>query len=159
MKTLFGPKVLIGLIFFCLGFLTNHFLSKISYRGAMDIARNVDTMDHIPVNPEDFDHDKLLRAAQRMLDKTAKENVGVGIIRSEDAQNVYYEIPLSEREIKDRELKVSVKNGMISISESTKNTQSVREFSIEPNLDEAKATVQTSGNVLKITIPKKLSEI
>jgi hypothetical protein len=114
---------------------------------------------HFPVNPDDFDHDKLLDAARKMEQQMIKQN-GVlapeltGIERREDEQFVYYDIPLSANEKNDHELKVDVKNGVISIKEHSENTESVREFSIGPGLDESRANIINSNDRISIKIPK-----
>ena len=148
MKKFFYSKAFIAIIFFCIGFLSNHYLSKLSAPKSSEIAA-----DRFPVDPNDFDHDKMLDAIKRMQDQTgAGLSVG-GVDRREDKDFVYYDIPLKPNE-KDHQLKVKVKDGMISISENTPNTESEREFSIDQGLDESNAQVITDKDKVCIKIPK-----
>lgn len=156
MKKFFYSKIFVGLICFCLGFLTNHFLTKLNYQSSAVSEPN--SKDRFAVNPDDFDHDKMFDAMKRIQQSMLKDaEVGVeitGVNRREDDHFVYYDIPLNANE-KNQELKVSVKDGMISIAENTSNSQSERQFTIDPDLDETKADVQTLKDKISIKIPKR----
>ena len=153
MSNFLRSKLFIGLVFFCLGFLANQILANLQVRHSEITATN--PRDRFAVNPDDFDHDKMLDAMNRLQQDMMKEAgpVIAGVNRREDDKYVYYEIPLNAREL-NRELKVSVKDGMVSISENTKNAQSEREFSIEPGLNEAQAEVLNLKDKISIKIPK-----
>lgn len=164
MKKIFNQKFLIGLVCFILGFslgfLANHLLTKTSFHSheLTDSERE----ERFPVKPEDFDHNKMLdtfRNLQQDMEKDIDDDMKMdmkvtGVSRREDDKNVYFEIPLNASE-KNHELKVSVKDGMISIKEMTPNSESERQFSIDPDLDETKADVQTLKDKITIKIPKR----
>ncbi|MGZ3788870.1 MAG: hypothetical protein ACXVLQ_10120 [Bacteriovorax sp.] len=156
MKKIFNSKIFVGLVCFCLGFLANHFLPKLTHR-SLELGEEA-RVDRFPVNPDDFDHDKMLDAMKRMqqdmIDGGERAFEVTGVNRREDEHFVYYEIPMNENEKNQHELKVSVKDGMISIAENTKNTQSERQFSIDSGLDETKANVETLKDKILIKIPK-----
>lgn len=163
MKKVLRSKLAIGIIFFCLGFFVSQFLSRVAYRSTIQMLNSGSTV-HIPVNPRDFDHDKLMDAAQRMRtdlfiqdnSEATESNVAIAEVqRREDNQYVYYDIPLTSAEKNDRELKINVKDGIISIIENTKNVQSMREIAIEPGLDEAHSKVENHDDKLSIRLPKK----
>lgn len=159
MKKLFYSKIFIAISCFCLGFLTNHYFTKISQRLMVEVSGLNSSRDRIPVNPDDFDHDKLLEAARKMrreiINQAGHEGKEVrGVERREDDEFVYYDIPLNDQEKNDHQLKVKVNEGMITITEHTKNSESVREFSIEPGLDESKAEVIYLKDRISIKIPK-----
>lgn len=81
------------------------------------------------------------------------------INRREDGKFVYYEVPLVNEKGEKLELKVTVKDGMIEITEkaSGKNHQleSTRTFSLEPGLIESRAQVINEKDKVVIKIPKK----
>jgi hypothetical protein len=147
-KKFFTTKIFVGLICFCLGFIASHLFSKANFHSELSSSER---SERFPVNPDDFDHDKMLDAMQRIQNDMVKDE---GVNRREDDHYVYYDISLNGRE-KNHELKVNVKDGMISIAENTPNSQSEREFSIDPGLDETKAEVQTFKEKISIKIPKK----
>jgi hypothetical protein len=164
MKKFFNQKVLIGVVClvlgFSLGFLTNHLLTKTSFHSheLSDSERE----ERFPVKPEDFDHNKMLETFKNLqkdmekdLDSDMQLDMKVtGVSRREDDKFVYFDIPLNASE-KNHELKVSVKDGMISIKEMTPNSESERQFSIDPDLDDTKADVQTLKDKISIKIPKR----
>lgn len=144
MKMFLRSKLAIGIIFFFLGFGTNHLLTKIYYRAALEV-------EQVSINPDDFDHDKLMDAARKMKQEMTTE----GVERREDDRYVYYDILLSARERSDSELKVNVNNKIITIIETTQDVESTREFNIEPGLDEGQAEVLHSKDKVSVKIPKK----
>jgi hypothetical protein len=154
-KKILNSKIFVGIICFCLGFLANHYLTKLVFH-----SEEIKTADneHFAVNPDDFDKDKMMDAMKRVQQDMMKDaDIGVeikGVDRREDDKFVYYDIPLNANE-KNHELKVNVQDGMISIAENTPNSQSERQFSIDPGLDETKADVQTLKDKISIKIPKK----
>jgi hypothetical protein len=158
MKKFLESKTFLAITFFCAGFMVSHGINKINIeKQSSHISQNE---ERVPVTPEDLEHDKLIDAfgkmQQQILDQT-EDHFGFdlgGVKRSEDERYVYYEIPLMG-EASNKELKVNIKDGMISISENSKNSQSQREFTIDPGLDEANAVVLNEKDKLNIKIPKK----
>ncbi len=67
MKRLFNTKLFIAVIFFSLGFITNHLLTKLS--GAPIIATND---ERFPVEIDDFDHTSMMDTINK-LDKERSE--------------------------------------------------------------------------------------
>lgn len=151
MKMFLRSKLAIGILFFFLGFGTNHLLTKIYYRSALQIVDYGGT-EQVSINPDDFDHDKLMDAARKMKQEM---RMAEGVERREDDQFVYYDIQLNARERRDSELKVNVNNKIITIIETTEDVQSMREFNIEPGLDEGEAQVLHSKDKVSVKIPKK----
>ena len=160
MKKIFNQKVLIGVVCFALGFLFNHLLTKTSFHS--QVLSDTERDERFPVRPEDFDHNKMMETFKNLQQDMEKDidtdmhmemNIS-GVNRREDDKFVYYEIPLNASE-KNHELKVSVKDGMITIREMTQNSESERQFSIDPELDETKADVQTLKDKVVIKIPKR----
>lgn len=151
MKNFLRSKLAIGIIFFFLGFGTNHLLTKIYYRSALEIV-GAEGIEQVSINPNDFDHDRLMDAARKMKQEMI---MAEGVERREDDQYVYYDILLNDRERRDRELKVDVSNKIITITETTKDVQSMREFNIEPGLDESHAQILQSKDKVSVKIPKK----
>jgi hypothetical protein len=158
MKKFLESKTFLAVTFFCAGFMISQGMNKISMDKHTTQVGQIE--ERYPVSPEDVEHDKLVDAfgkkQMQMLDQNDDHfGFGVsGIKRSEDEKYVYYEIPLMG-EVQNKELKVNIKDGMISISENSKNSQSQREFSIEPGLDEANAIVLNDKDKLNIKIPKR----
>jgi hypothetical protein len=156
MKKIFYSKVFIGFICFILGFAMNHYLTKIHFHS--EIISESDSRNQFPVNPDDIDHDKMLDAMSRLQRDMMKESGAgfeiAGIDKREDDANVYYDIPLNANEL-NRKLNVNVKDGMISLSETTGHSESERQFTIDPGLDETKADVQVLKDKVSIKIPKK----
>lgn len=155
MKRVLNIKVFIAVIFFCLGFLTNHYLVKIKNSPGMAKLEMAFEEERFPVNPADFDHSK-------MLDSFAGASA-LGIVsQREDDKNVYYEVPLAGADGVNRKLNVEIKEGMIKINEDVKDhnngvfeTSSERMFSIDPMLDADKAEVINEKDKIVIRIPKK----
>lgn len=159
MKSFFKSRFLIAIIFFFVGFFSNPMVTRVAQRAYYRINGTDDRLVRFPVNPNDFDHQKLMNAAQKMQrdivnQSGSLENDGSVIERKEDEQFVYYDIRLSTKEQAERQLRVNVKDGMISISENSKNTRRLREFSIDPGLDESHAKVLTLSDKITIQIPK-----
>ena len=164
MQKIFQSKFLIVVISFLLGFYFNHFLNKVN--NGSYLSTNASD-ERIPVNPEDFDHQKMMDAASQMerdLYQNAKDSMedsfSLGEIkRNEDAQFVWYEIPVTGGKSGENHLNVEVKNGMIHISESIKDkniaSQSERSFSIDAGLMEEKAQVENEKDKIIIKIPKR----
>lgn len=152
MNKFFTSRILIGIVCFALGFLTNHLMTRINFHS--QVLDDSERDERFPVNPDDFDHDKLVDVFKTM-EKSLQQGMQItGVDRKEDDKFVYFEIPLNASE-KNHELKVSVKGGMISIREMTPNSESERQFTIDPDLDETKADVQTLPDKIRIKIPKK----
>lgn len=163
-KKFFSSKIFIGIACFILGVMASQLSMK--SRLHTQVLTDTERDERFPVTPDDFDHQKLIDAFKG-LDKNMQDmhqdlerELGwgdmqiSGIERKEDDKFVYYNIPLSAKE-KNHELKVSVKDGMISIKEVTPNSESERQFSIDPELDATKADVQTLKDRITIKIPKR----
>lgn len=165
MKRLFNTKFFIAVIFFCIGFLTNHLLVKV--RGVPVIAHNE---ERFPVSPEDFDHNRMLETIQRMTEgddlRVEDSMMGASIVgeisQREDDKNIYYDIPQKGHDGVNHKLNVEIKNGMIKVSEDLKSsgdarieTSSERMFSIDPGLDSDKAEIINEVDRIVIKIPKK----
>ena len=158
MKKLLESKAFLAITFFFAGFMVSHGINKINFE--KQSAHFSHNEERVPVTPEDLEHDKLIdvfgKMQKQMLEQSEDQfsyDLG-GVKRSEDEKYVYYEIPLMG-EASNKELKVNIKDGMISISENSKNSQSQREFTIDPGLDEANAVVNNEKDKLNIKIPKK----
>lgn len=163
-KNFFSSKIFIGIACFILGVLANQLYMK--SRVHMQVLTHKEMDERFPVTPDDFDHQKLMDAfkgldknMQDMHQDLEREFGGAdiqisGIERNEDDKFVYYNIPLIANE-KNHELKISVKDGMISIKEVTAHSESERQFSIDTELDETKAQVQTLKDRITIKIPKR----
>lgn len=158
MKNFFYSKIFVGIVCFSLGFLANHFFARSAV--PMRALDQTTVADQYAINSDDFDHDKILEAMksmqQNMMGAQANNLEITGVNRREDDHFVYYEIPLNDKEKNQGELKVNVKDGMISIAENTRNTQSERQFSIDPGLEDSKANVITEKDKILIKIPKKI---
>lgn len=156
MKKFLNSRVFIGVICFILGFMVNRYLMKEYFKE--DLIRQKASRDQFPVNPDDFDHDKMIDAMSRLQQNMMKENgLGIeiaGVDKHEDEAFVYYEIPLDADDL-SKKLNVTVKDGMISVSEKTGHSESERQFSIDSGLDEVKADVQVLNDKISIKIPKK----
>ena len=159
MKRLFTPnKFFIAVIFFCFGFLTNHWLvGKNKSFDAIQAKRD----ERFPVNPADFDQQSMVDMFSRM-DSDIGESFGTQVDHREDDKFVYYDIPLKGLDGNNHKLNVEIKNGMIKISEDNKQTgdavvetSSERMFSIDPGLDGDKAEVINEKEKIVIKIPKK----
>lgn len=163
MKKIFTSRPFIGTVCFILGFLMNHYYSKTEFHSK--VLSDSEREERIPVSPDEFSPEKMMEALSSMdrdmaeMQRSLQEDFGnsmkiTGVERKEDDKNVYYEIPLKANE-RNHELKVTVKDGMISIRELTPNSESERQFSIDPGLDETKAEVKTLQDKVLIKIPKK----
>lgn len=161
MKRFLTTKFFIAVIFFCIGFLTNHLLTKIN-RMPVQVVKSE---DRFPVNPDDFDHEKMMDTISRMqedsMDMRGASTLGI-ISQREDNKNVYYDIPLRGDDGTNHKLNVEIKDGMIKISEDIKDnsngvleTSSERMFTIAPGLDADKAEVINQKDKIVIRIPKK----
>lgn len=162
MKRVLTTKFFIAVIFFCVGFLSNHLLTKLK-RMPVEV---VTPEERMAVNPDDFDHKKMLETIARMSEESIDDFKGastLGIIsQRQDDKNVYYEIPLRGDDGTNHKLNVEIKDGMIKISEDIKDnsngileTSSERMFSIDSGLDADKAEVINQREKIVIRIPKK----
>ncbi|MEA9355841.1 hypothetical protein SHI21_06505 [Bacteriovorax sp. PP10] len=159
MKRLLNTKLFIAVIFFCIGFFTNHLLTKV--RGAPMIATND---ERFPVDIDDFDHTSMMDTINRLSKERAEARASAmgDVSKREDDDNVYYDIPQKTINGVEHRLNVEVKDGMIKISEDQKSsgdtlveTSSERMFSIDPGLDGDKAEVINEKDKIVIKIPKK----
>lgn len=158
-------KLFTALFFFFLGYMGNTLVDKVRQPDPV----SVEGIDRYPVNPDDFDHRKMIEAMresdhfrpdEKIMDSGA--SVLGDISQREDDKFVYYEIPIIKEAGINHELKVEVKEGMIKISEMLKDstnpmieTNAERMFSIDPELDSAMAEVKNENNRVLIKIPKK----
>lgn len=152
MKRVLNIKVLIAVIFFCLGFLTSHFLAKVAKSPSIIQHEQAGLDERYPVNPDDFDLSGFSGGASML---------GV-ISERQDEKNVYYEIPSVGADGSNRKLNVEIKDGMIRINEDVKDqhngvfqTSSERMFTIDPSLDASRAEVINQEDKIIIRIPKK----
>lgn len=163
MKKFLTSRLSIGMICFILGFLIHLLYTKTEFH--KQVLSDSERDERIPVTPEEFSPEKMMEAFSSMdrdmaeMQRSLEEdfNTGIkitGVERKEDDKFVYYEIPLKASE-RNHELKVTVKEGMISIRELTPNSESERQFSIDPGLDDSKAEVKTLQDKVLIKIPKK----
>lgn len=163
-KKVFTSRIFIGTVCFILGAFMHHLYTKLEFNS--QALNGTEREERIPVTPEDFSPEKMLEALssmdrnmadmQRSLEEDFSNGIKItGVERKEDDKNVYYEIPLNASE-QNHELKVTVKEGMISIREMTPNSESERQFSIDPGLDDSKAEVKTLQDKVLIRIPKKI---
>ena len=158
MKRIFNNKVFIAVIFFILGFLGNYLLTKVTHAPTAEQLQ----AERFPVNPDDFDQAKMLDTMARMSDQDEGASVMGEISQREDADFVYYEIPLRGHDGLNHKLNVEVKNGMIKISEDSSSsgnaiveTSSERMFSIDPSLDGDRAEVINQKDKIVLKIPKR----
>lgn len=158
MNNMFRSKLAVGIVFFCLGFLTSQVLTRLAFRQTIQLLNSATTVQ-TPVNPNNFDHDRLLDAVQKMKNEMLNQpdvNPDLARVeRKEDEQFVYYEIPLTISEQNDRELKINIGSGIIRIIEHNDTLQTMREFAIEPGLDESRAKVSNHEDKLSVKFPKK----
>lgn len=163
MKRFFKTQVFTAIIFFCVGFLTNHFLVKLK-RQSVEVV--VPQEDRYAVNPDDFDHMKMLDSIGRMSEENAEATRGastLGMISERfDEKNVYYDVPLKGDDGVNHKLNVEIKDGMVKISEDIKDnkngileTKSERMFTIGEGLDVDRAEVINQKDKITIRIPKK----
>ena len=126
--------------------------------------------ERFPVDPEDFDHNRMLETIERMsegdtqrIEDSMRGATILGeISQREDDKYVYYDIPQKGQDGVNHKLNVEIKNGMIKISEDLKSsgdamieTSSERMFSIGPGLDGDKAEIINEEARIVIKIPKK----
>jgi hypothetical protein len=166
MKRLFTPnKFFIAIIFFSLGFWTNHLLVKnrgLSFNTMTPIVQKDN--ERFPIDPSDFDQTSMMNTIKRMREEGELGASGMGeVAQHEDDKNVYYDIPLKGLDGSNHKLNVEIKNGVIQISEDVKaegdaivQTTSERMFSIDPSLDGDKAEVINEKDKVTIKIPKRL---
>lgn len=162
MKRFFTTKFFIAVLFFCVGFLTNHFLVKFKSPALMTAAHEEE--ERFPINPADFDHKSMLESIARMNDEGGEAMIEMGgeIAQREDDKFFYYEIPLKDPSGAEQKLNVEIKNGMIKISQDLKSSgdtmiqsSSERMFSIPPGLDGDRAEVINEKEKIVIKIPKR----
>lgn len=167
-------NIFIAVIFFCLGFLTNHLLVKFVHNPTVVTGA---ATDRFPVDPDDFDQSKMLDTIQRMQKETEQGfgdierelnqagNVGIGAIgKREDDKFFYYEIPLKNQDGSQNKMNVEIKDGMVRITEDTKHegsnsamqSSSERIFPLDTSrYDANKAEVLNQKDKIIIKIPKK----
>lgn len=142
--------------------MTNGIIDRVRQPGPI----NVEGVDRYPVNPDDFDNRKMIEAIRQSQGDPLEMETGASMVgeitQREDDKYVYYEIPINKDSQTNHELKVEVKNGVISISEILKNngnpvieTNAERMFTIDPELDSALAEVLNEKDRVLVKIPKK----
>ena len=160
-------KILAALFFFCLGYLGNNLVDRVRQVG----PRTIEGVERFPVDPNDFDHRKMIEAMNesRGQDQKAQFDQQVAAVsmmgdinQREDEKFVYYEIPINKEADTYHELKIEVKQGMILITEFLKDkknpineTSAERMFTIDPELDSTAAEVLNEKERVLIKIPKK----
>ena len=156
MKKFFYSKLFIGILCFCLGLVSYHLTTKISKLSIVEIQN-----DRFPVDPNDFDHDKILEAVKKMQQGMIDQDIIAtpklsGVNQHEDKDYFYYEIPLKTDNTKsEMKTSVTVKDGMINISEKTAHSEEEKTFSIAPGLDGEKAKVLNENDKIIVKIPKQ----
>ena len=156
MKKFFYSKLFIGILCFCLGLVTNHLASKISRPNIVEIQN-----DRFPVDPNDFDHDKILEAVKKMQQGMIDQDIIAtpkisGVNQHEDKDYFYYEISLKpDKAHSEMKTSVTVKDGMINISEKTAHSEEEKTFSMAPGLDGDKAKVIYENDKIIVKIPKQ----
>lgn len=167
MKNFFNTKLFIALIFFCVGFLANHLLVKLVPHPISTAQTRPEASERFPVDPDDFDQEKMLETIQEMQkDGEGMESaMGLGsIVQREDEVFEYYEIPLKDHRGSNRKLNVEIKNGLVIIKEEMEKQQgnsfsessSEQMFSLDSRrLDIDRAEVQNEKDKIIIKIPKK----
>lgn len=170
MRKFINTKVFIAITFFCVGFLTNHLLVKFVSIPARPVGLSAGPEDRFPVNPDDFDHDKIMETIERMEGDAGMgmENAMSGapavIAQREDDKFEYYDIPLRGHNGVNRKLNVEIKDGLVRVKEDTTNknenslteSTSERMFTLDPRrLDIDRAEVLNEKDKIVIKIPKK----
>ena len=151
----FYSKLFIGLLCFCLGFLTNHYLTKFSKANIVEIQN-----ERFPIDPNDFDHNKMLEAVKKMQQGMIDQDIIAtpklsGVNQHEDSDYFYYEIPLKvDSNQSEMKTSVTVKEGMINISEKSAHSEEEKTFSIAQGLDGDKAKVIYENDKIIVKIPK-----
>ncbi len=170
MRKLINTRIFIAVIFFCVGFLTNHLLVKFVHNPTTRLTElAAGPEDRFPVDPDDFDHNKIMETIKRM-------EAGVGqdmesamggpaiIAQREDDKFEYYDIPLRGHDGANRKLNVEIKDGLVRVKEDTKNkdenslseSSSERMFTLDPRrVDIDRAEVLNEKDKIVIKIPKK----
>lgn len=170
MRKVLSTKLLIAFIFFCIGFLTNHLLVKFVHNSSAeltDVVAGAD--DRFPVNPNDFDHEKIMDTIKRMergSEHGLESSMGSPslIARREDEKFEYYDLPLKGQDGLNRKLNVEIKDGIVKVREVIKNqvedsiSESISERMISLDsmkLDINRAVVLNEKDKIVIKIPKK----
>ena len=170
MRKFLTTKLFIAITFFCLGFLSNHVLVKFVHNPTTQVRDAfAGPEDRFPINPDDFDHDKIMETLEKM-ERTSEQGMesamgGPGLIaQREDEMFEYYDLPLRGNDGSDRKLNVEIKNGIVvvrevitnqgadSISESTSERMITLDSS---RLDVDRAEVLNQKDKIVIKIPKK----
>jgi hypothetical protein len=160
MRNFFSSKLFIGLAFFCLGFLVSNQLVSINRSPSI----TYDKAERFPVDPDDFDHEKMLESLRRTQGDQSLFGASrlSEIEQKEDEDYVYYNIPLQSQDGTTHKLDVEVKNNMIRITEDLRDqrgadieTSSERVFSIDPRLNPDEALVLNEKDRIVIKIPKR----
>ena len=160
MKKSSRSKMIVGVVCFLLGFFTHLFLTRANFHYSP-----LSHEDRIPVSPEEFDQTHMNGDLEQRfgLDRQHSpdievENFDLSPKRREDDKFVYYEIQTSKY-IKDNKIIVQIKDGYIHLSLEAKGenvAQSMEQvFSIDSNLDDAKAEVLNEKDKIIIRVPKK----
>jgi hypothetical protein len=160
MRDFFSSKLLIGLVCFCLGFLLSNQLGSINRSPSIAY----DHADRFPVDPDDFDHEKMLESLRKAQGDQSLFGASrlSEIEQKEDENFVYYIIPLQSQDGTTHKLNVEVNNNMIRITEDLRDqrgedieTSSERVFSIDPRLNPDEALVLNEKHRIVIKIPKR----
>ena len=170
MRKILTTKLFIAVVFFCVGFLTNHLLVKFVHNPTTQIQEAfAGPADRFPVHPEDFDHDKIMETIENM-DRTSPLGLedplgGPGVIvQREDENFEYYDLPLKAHDGSDRKLNVEIKDGLVIVKEVSKiktedsfsESTSERLITLDSNLLHAdQAEVLNQKDKIVIKIPKK----
>jgi hypothetical protein len=162
-KKFLSSRLVVAVLFFLVGFYLNVYLNH--KNSVSNISQNIE--DRVPVNPTDFDIDKMHDSfAKNLNDEVESEDSNVIDLtafnltpnRKEDDLFVYYEIPL-QKNSKNNKLNIEIKDGFIHLKSDSKDqsmSSSMEQvFSIDSNLDDKKAEVLNEKEKVVIKIPKK----
>ena len=169
MRKFINTRVFIAIIFFCVGFLTNHMLVKFVHNPARLVEMSAGPDERFPVNPNDFDHDKIMETIKKMENQAGRsiESAMGGssiIAQREDEKFEYYDIPLRGHDGANRKLNVVIKDGLVRVTEdsisndshSLSESSSERMFTLDPRrLDIDRAEVLKEKDKIVVKIPKK----
>jgi hypothetical protein len=163
-KKFLNSRLVVAVLFFLFGFYINVYLN---HKNTVNSSISQINEDRVPVNPTDFDIDKMHDSFAKNL-KDDIENEDSSVIdlnafnltpnRKEDDLFVYYEIPL-QKNSKNNKLNIEIKDGFIHLKSDSKDksmSSSMEQvFSIDSNLDDKKAEVLNEKEKVVIKIPKK----
>ncbi len=170
MRRFINTKIFIAIIFFCVGFLTNHLFVKFIHNPTRLAELAAGPEERFPVDPNDFEHERIMETIKKMenngslgMESVMADNAQ--ITEREDEKFEYYEIPLKGHDGTNRKLNVVIKDGLVRVREESSNknensmseSSSERMFTLDPRrLDIDRAEVINEKEKIVVKIPKKL---